>query len=140
MKIGLLRLLHPGYSTQRFKQWLVSLRRCLMHLRLGLIVQMPFLIRRAWRKNSLALSRDDSLLRCGIGMMAQFMSNCMCATPHNSERGATYLISVLTFTQSTSYSFFSASLICLLFALISQMKTRVLFSSIFFIALSVFSG
>ena len=47
---------------------------------------------------------------------------------------------MLILTQSTSYSFFNASLICLLFALTSQMKTRVLFSSIFFIADSVLSG
>ena len=52
----------------------------------------------------------------------------------------TYLISVLIFTQSTSYNFFNASLICLLFALTSQMNTSVLFSSIFFIALSVLRG
>src|ERR1700734_3265368 len=47
---------------------------------------------------------------------------------------------VLILTVSTSYSFFKASLICLLFALTSTMKTSVLFSSIFFIALSVFNG
>lgn len=52
----------------------------------------------------------------------------------------TYLISVFTLTQSTSYNFFKASLICLLLALTSQIKTRVLFSSIFFIALSVLRG
>lgn len=52
----------------------------------------------------------------------------------------TYLISVFILTQSTSYNFLSASLICLLFALISTMNTKVLFSSIFFIALSVLRG
>lgn len=52
----------------------------------------------------------------------------------------TYLIKVLILTVSTSYSFFSASLICLLFALTSTINTNVLFSSIFFIALSVFNG
>ena len=52
----------------------------------------------------------------------------------------TNLTSVLIFTQSTSYSVFSAPLICRLLALTSQMKTSVLFSSIFFIALSVLSG
>jgi len=41
---------------------------------------------------------------------------------------------------SPSYCFFRASLICLLFALTSTMNTRVLFSSIFFIALSVLRG
>ncbi len=51
-----------------------------------------------------------------------------------------YLIKVLIFTHSTSYNFFNASLICLLFALTSTMNTNVLFSSIFFIALSVFNG
>lgn len=52
----------------------------------------------------------------------------------------TYLIKVLILTHSTSYIFFNASLICLLFALTSTMNTSVLFSSIFFIALSVLSG
>lgn len=52
----------------------------------------------------------------------------------------TYLIRVLILTQSTSYNFFNASLICLLFALTSTINTSVLFSSIFFIALSVFNG
>ena len=55
-------------------------------------------------------------------------------------RFQTHLINVLIFTQSTSYSFFKASFICLLLALTSQMNTKVLFSSIFFIALSVLSG
>lgn len=52
----------------------------------------------------------------------------------------TYLTSVLILTVSTSYNFFSASLICRLFAFTSQMNTKVLFSSIFFIADSVFRG
>lgn len=51
-----------------------------------------------------------------------------------------YRMSVFSLMVSTSYSFFSASLICLLFALTSTMNTSVLFSSIFFIALSVFNG
>jgi hypothetical protein len=49
-------------------------------------------------------------------------------------------MSVLILTVSTSYSVFNACLICLLFALTSTINTRVLFSSIFFIALSVFNG
>lgn len=49
-------------------------------------------------------------------------------------------IRVLILTVSTSYNFFNASLICCLLALVSTMKTRVLFSSIFFMALSVFRG
>ena len=52
----------------------------------------------------------------------------------------THLMSVLILTVSTSYNFFRASLICLLFAFTSTMKTKVLFSSIFFIALSVLRG
>lgn len=52
----------------------------------------------------------------------------------------TYLTSVLIFTVSTSYNFFSASLICLLLLFTSHTNTSVLFSSIFFIALSVFNG
>ena len=59
---------------------------------------------------------------------------------HSHLSPKTYLTSVLIFTQSTSYNFFRASLICLLFALTSQINTSVLFSSIFFIALSVFRG
>jgi hypothetical protein len=51
-----------------------------------------------------------------------------------------YLIMVLICTTSTSYNFFRASLIWRLLALTSTMKTRVLFSSIFFMALSVLSG
>jgi len=47
---------------------------------------------------------------------------------------------VLILSTSTSYNFFNDSLICLLFALTSTMNTSVLFSSIFFIALSVLSG
>src|SRR5260370_38510815 len=51
-----------------------------------------------------------------------------------------YRIRVLILAACTSYNFFTASLICLLFARISQMKTRVLCSSIFFIADSVLRG
>ena len=47
---------------------------------------------------------------------------------------------MLIFTASTSYNFFTASLICRLFAFTSTMNTKVLFSSIFFIALSVLRG
>ena len=60
--------------------------------------------------------------------------------PPQSGRENTHLISVLTLTHSTSYSFFNASLICRLFALTFTINTSVLFSSIFFIALSVFNG
>src|SRR3712207_3717864 len=47
---------------------------------------------------------------------------------------------VLILTVSTSYCFLRACLIWRLLALVSTMKTRVLFSSIFFIADSVLSG
>lgn len=53
---------------------------------------------------------------------------------------ATYRIRVLTLAASTSYSFLTASLICLLLLFKSTMKTKVLLSSIFFMALSVFNG
>ena len=49
-------------------------------------------------------------------------------------------MSVLTLFASTSYILFTAALICLLFALTSQMNTKVLFPSIFFMADSVFNG
>lgn len=52
----------------------------------------------------------------------------------------TYRIRVLILTVSTSYSFLRACLIWRLLDLTLTMKTRVLFSSIFFMALSVFRG
>ena len=58
----------------------------------------------------------------------------------NEESESTHRMRVLIFAAWTSYSFFTASLICLLFDLMSTMKTNVLCSSIFFIALSVFKG
>ena len=45
-----------------------------------------------------------------------------------------------TFEMLMSYSFLTADLIWCLFALMSQMKTRVLLSSIFFMADSVVKG
>ena len=51
-----------------------------------------------------------------------------------------YLIRVFTFSAWTSYSFLTASLICLLLAVSETMNTRVLLSSIFFIADSVVRG
>merc|ERR1711917_204387 len=64
-----------------------------------------------------------------------------------SEASLTYaflapsgLIKVLTLATSTSYIFLTAALIFGLFALISTMKTRVLLSSIFFMADSVVNG
>ena len=51
-----------------------------------------------------------------------------------------YLISVLTLAAWMSYNFFTASLICFLLAVSPTMKTRVLLSSIFFIADSVVRG
>jgi len=50
------------------------------------------------------------------------------------------VIKVLTFSASTWYILLTASLICFLLALTSQIKTRVLSSSIFFMADSVLSG
>ena len=47
---------------------------------------------------------------------------------------------VLTLAQAISYIFLTACEICCLFARTSQMKTRVLLSSIFFMADSVVSG
>lgn len=73
----------------------------------------------------------------------QFVTLAVQTTRHgdaSQELEHTYLIIVLTLTVSTSYNFFNACLICLLFALTSTTKTSVLFSSIFFIALSVFNG
>jgi hypothetical protein len=52
----------------------------------------------------------------------------------------THRINVFTFAAWTSHNFFTASLIWRLFALMSTRNTSVLFSSIFFIADSVFSG
>lgn len=75
-------------------------------------------------------------LLCSIGPS----STSACTSGQSSREVRTNLIKVLTLIQSTSYSFLIASLICLLFALMSTMKTRVLFSSIFFIADSVLSG
>ena len=54
--------------------------------------------------------------------------------------GRTNLIKVLTLSASTSCIFLIASLTWRLFALRSTKKTRVLTSSIFFIACSVFKG
>ena len=50
------------------------------------------------------------------------------------------LIKVLTLAAWISYNFFTASLICLLFAVSPTINTRVLLSSIFFIADSVVKG
>lgn len=52
----------------------------------------------------------------------------------------THRIKVLIFKASTSYNFLTASLICLLLLFKSTMNTNVLFSSIFFMAVSVFKG
>ena len=52
----------------------------------------------------------------------------------------TYLIRVLTFDTSISYSFLTACFICGLFALRLTTNTSVLLSSIFFIADSVVRG
>lgn len=51
-----------------------------------------------------------------------------------------YRMRVLTFWHSMSYNAFTASLICLLLDFTSTMKTSVLLSSIFFMALSVVNG
>ena len=51
-----------------------------------------------------------------------------------------YLIKVLTLEASMSYSFFTDALIWGLLALTSTMNTRVLLSSIFFMADSVVKG
>ena len=51
-----------------------------------------------------------------------------------------YLTNVLTFATSMSYNFLTASLTCGLFDLLSTMNTRVLLSSIFFMADSVVRG
>lgn len=61
-------------------------------------------------------------------------------TPTSDLISPSYLINVLTLATSMSYSFFTACLIWCLFALTSTMKTRVLLSSIFFIADSVVKG
>lgn len=53
---------------------------------------------------------------------------------------SSYLIRVLTFATSISYSFLTACLIWCLFALTSTMNTSVLLSSIFFMADSVVNG
>ena len=67
-----------------------------------------------------------------------------CSSLENPDRCAkltnAHRMRVLTLAAWTSYSFFTASLIWRLFARMSVMKTRVLCSSIFFIADSVFSG
>lgn len=52
----------------------------------------------------------------------------------------TYLMRVLTLAAVISYNFFTASLICFLLAVSPTMKTKVLLSSIFFIADSVVRG
>lgn len=51
-----------------------------------------------------------------------------------------HLIRVLTLAAWISYNFLTASLICFLFAVSPTMKTKVLLSSIFFIADSVVRG
>lgn len=56
------------------------------------------------------------------------------------RRNSIYLIRVLTFLVCMSYIFLTAALIFFLSARMSTMKTRVLLSSIFFIALSVVNG
>ena len=58
----------------------------------------------------------------------------------NEEGAKTHRIKVLIFKASTSYNFLTASLICLLLLFKSTMNTNVLFSSIFFMAVSVFKG
>lgn len=94
---------------------------------------------------------DDCKLSCcnvkSINIWCEACECLLCTVW--SERALVYIVRrcdttnrmrVLILTVSTSYSFFSASLICLLLDLTSTMKTRVLFSSIIFIALSVLSG
>ena len=58
----------------------------------------------------------------------------------DNEQISNYLIRVLTFAAWISYNFLTASLICFLFAVSPTMKTKVLLSSIFFIADSVVRG
>ena len=53
---------------------------------------------------------------------------------------STHLIKVLILAASTSYIFLTASLMCLLLAFKSTINTKVLLSSIFFMADSVFKG
>jgi hypothetical protein len=57
-----------------------------------------------------------------------------------SQRILIHRIKVLILRVSTSYNFLTASLICLLLLFKSTMNTKVLCSSIFFMAVSVFKG
>jgi hypothetical protein len=61
---------------------------------------------------------------------------------HNAVdiRRKTHLIKVFTLAAVISYNFLTASLICFLLAVNPTMNTKVLFSSIFFMAVSVVKG
>lgn len=63
---------------------------------------------------------------------------CLSVSSNTSQR--TNRINVFTLAACTSHNFFTAFLICRLFALMSTRNTSVLCSSIFFIADSVFRG
>lgn len=68
------------------------------------------------------------------------MLNKQSIKTYKSENARHYLIKVLTFFAWMSYIFFTASFIFFLSARMSTRKTRVLLSSIFFIADSVVRG